>query len=227
MSTIITMTLNSLCGRLLISLSSSSFSEVCLVLSLRTYSSFSAFCLTLCVCFYVLGRLIPSPGFEVVVYVKVVLWYTIKQPPLPCPPVSQDRFPRGVPCVSCMYPLLWMGWYGLADVQDCLWCGCLWVWPCVLWVHWWEHWPLCLRGLASSVASCYSAESHCWVALVWTEATHWAWWGEQVAWEGSWPRWEGWFGESARECWESASTLDGKVQKCLSPAIGQAQQREE
>ena len=61
----ITITLNSLSGRSLISISFSSFfPEALSVLLIGTYSSLSSFCLILCVCFYVFGKSAISPSLE-------------------------------------------------------------------------------------------------------------------------------------------------------------------
>ena len=59
-----TITLNTLSGSLLISISFNLFLRVCLVLSFGTYSFVSSFCLTFCVCFYMLHRSATSPGLE-------------------------------------------------------------------------------------------------------------------------------------------------------------------
>ena len=66
-SFLMTITLNSLSGILFISASFSSFAAIlsCFFFHLRqTYFSISSFCLTLCVCFYVLGKSATPPAFE-------------------------------------------------------------------------------------------------------------------------------------------------------------------
>lgn len=66
MNIFITITLKSLLGRLGISISCSSSSEACIVLSFVTYSTVSSFCLTFCILFYELGRIITFSSLKVV-----------------------------------------------------------------------------------------------------------------------------------------------------------------
>ena len=123
-SIFLTISLNSLCGKWLSPFHLVLFLRFYLVLSFGRYSFVSSFCLTLCVCFYVLGISAVSPSIERVALCRRLLWGSVAHSPgheSGAPGVS----PAWIVC-SC---LLWLG---------CIYVGTLvgWVgpWPAGLWL---------------------------------------------------------------------------------------------
>ena len=72
----------------------------CLFLSFGTQSSVPSFCLTLCVCFYVLVISAPSPSLEGVTLCKRFLLGSRRA----ISPVTRARHCRGVHCMGCISP---------------------------------------------------------------------------------------------------------------------------
>ena len=96
-----TITLNSVLGRLLTSTSFSSFLEIfVLSIFLGMYSSVSSFCLILCLYFYVLGRSVTSPILEKWSFIVRILW----GPAAHFPMATRAICFRGIPYVGYIFP---------------------------------------------------------------------------------------------------------------------------
>lgn len=116
-----------------------------------TWNIFLCLCIfTFCVCFYVLSRLVTSPGFEVMPLYRQ------------CPVgPSRATLTSGQPrqtlqgCPLCgLHVSTYSDWAVIGmDSLICKatpWCGCLWAHPHLVWVHCWEGLaPSCLdEGLS-------------------------------------------------------------------------------
>lgn len=76
------------------------FLRFCLILSFGIYFSTSSFCLTLCVCFYVLGMLATSPGLEGRGLTQKASW----EAQMHNSTLSLDPSAPGYPHVGCKHP---------------------------------------------------------------------------------------------------------------------------
>lgn len=109
------------------------FLEFCFVLSFRKYSFFSSLCLTLCVCFYVLGRSAPYPSLERVTLCGRFLWGLVAQFPWSPEPLVTEVFPLWAVFIfllwlghNCCGHTSWESWYQawLATSLGCDCCRC-------------------------------------------------------------------------------------------------------
>ena len=134
------------------------FLGFCVILSFRTYSFISSFCLTLCVCFSVFGKAPVFPSFESVILCRlwtVGPWFN--------PPGHLTQVLWGLHCVDWVFLLLWKSF------NSCGYAG-----------EWFGSQADSLGGPAATVDVLMGglvpqSESHFGETPLLAKATHWVW----------------------------------------------------